>query len=282
MLNVAIIINAGVAVNAVLIAARARCYRNRRDAIILFVSVPVKSEQPGREDVADVRARIRGLDTMLGERVAEVARIKVELAAFRVRYQQQVGRLHEELDEIEAAIAQAELGEIARRMAGETAGAGASTAPPASEPPPRYTSDAVRKLFRDVAKAIHPDLAEDEVARDRRHALMIEANGAYALGDEERLRWILEAWARSPEAVQGTDPDADRLRLERRAAQLEEQIALVAGDLEALRDSPMWKLKVMVDEAAAGGKDLIRDMVARLKADIMVARNRLHAIEWTP
>ena len=44
----------------------------------------------------------------------------------------------------------------------------------------------------------------------------------------------------------------------------------------------MWKLKAMVDEAAAGGRDLVRDMVARLKVDIMVARNRLHAIEWAP
>jgi hypothetical protein len=248
----------------------------------LFVSVPVKSEQSGRQDVGDPRARIRALETVLGQRVAEVARIKVELAAFRVHYQRHVGKLHEELDELEAAIAEAELGEITRRIAGETARADASTTPAASEPSLRYTSDAVRKLFRDVAKAIHPDLAEDEIARDRRHALMIEANRAYALGDEERLRWILQSWERSPEAVQGTDPEADRLRLERRAAQLEEQVALVAGDLEALKDSPMWKLKAMVDDAAAGGKDLIRDMVARLRADVMVARNRLHAIEWTP
>jgi hypothetical protein len=34
----------------------------------------------------------------------------------------------------------------------------------------------------------------------------------------------------------------------------------------------------MVDEAAGKGKDLIADMVGRLKRDIMVARNRLDAI----
>ena len=34
----------------------------------------------------------------------------------------------------------------------------------------------------------------------------------------------------------------------------------------------------MVDEAAARGKDLVRDMVGRLKRDIMVAQNRLDAI----
>ena len=63
---------------------------------------------------------------------------------------------------------------------------------PAPEGPARFTSDAVRTLFRDVAKTIHPDLALDEHPRHRRHALMIEANKAYARGDEEQLRWILQ------------------------------------------------------------------------------------------
>ena len=34
----------------------------------------------------------------------------------------------------------------------------------------------------------------------------------------------------------------------------------------------------MVDQAAAGGKDLVRDMISRLKRDILVATNRLDAI----
>jgi hypothetical protein len=38
----------------------------------------------------------------------------------------------------------------------------------------------------------------------------------------------------------------------------------------------------MVDEATAQGKDLIRDMVGRLKVDVLVARNRLDAIQSTP
>jgi hypothetical protein len=35
----------------------------------------------------------------------------------------------------------------------------------------------------------------------------------------------------------------------------------------------------MVDEAAATGKDLVRDMIGRLKRDILVATNRLEAIK---
>jgi hypothetical protein len=37
----------------------------------------------------------------------------------------------------------------------------------------------------------------------------------------------------------------------------------------------------MVDEAAARGKDLMSDMIARLKRDIMAARNRLDAMHWS-
>ena len=58
---------------------------------------------------------------------------------------------------------------------------------------------------------------------------MVEANRAYALGDEEQLRLILQAWERSPEAVQGSDPEAMRLRLVRRIAQIEEQLDMLAA-----------------------------------------------------
>ena len=107
---------------------------------------------------------------------------------------------------------------------------------------------------------------------------MVEANLAYASRDEEQLRLILQAWENSPEAVLGSDPEAMRLRLSRRIIQIEEQLNGLASDLADVKDTPLWKLKAMVDEAAAKGKDLVRDMIARLKRDIMVATNRLDAM----
>lgn len=240
----------------------------------------VRPDQPQEQDAESLRARLTELDAALGERAAEVERATSELAAFRIRYRQEVGLLHEELDELERALDEATRTETSDAGPGEGAEAAGPSPDPMPEPPPRYTSDAARKLFRDVAKAVHPDLARDGLARDRRHALMIEANRAYALGDEERLRWILQAWERSPEAVQGTDPGAAKLRLVRRIAQIEEQLRAHAEHLAALQDSSLWKLKAMVDEAAAQGRDLVGDMVGRLKRDIMVARNRLDAVRW--
>jgi hypothetical protein len=205
----------------------------------------VRSGRRHDESLEGLRSRVTDLEAALGERAADVARVETDLAAFRIRYRQEVGLLHEELDELDRKIAEAELGELSKLVEGDTSGTtdAAVTEP---EQPARLTSDAVRRLFRDVAKTIHPDLADDQDARDRRHTLMVEANRAYALGDEERLRWVLDAWQRSPEAVRGTDDEAMRQRLVRRIAQIEEQLAAYASHQAALADSPLGKLKLMV------------------------------------
>ena len=222
--------------------------------------------------------RLAELDAMLAERTAEAVQVRSTITAFRITYRQQVGALHEQFEQLELEIAEAELGELSKRL--ENGARSETPADPRPASPPRFTSDAVRRLFHDVAKTIHPDLAEDEITRDRRHALMIEANRAYALGDEEQLRWVLQAWERSPEAVRGSDPEAMRLRLVRRVAETEERLEMLAADLAALTDSPTWKLKAMVDEAAAKGKDLVRETVTRLRRDIMAATNRLDAMRY--
>ena len=237
----------------------------------------VRTDRPNDHDLDTLQARVTELENALGARRAEFDRSKADADAFRIRYRQQVGRLHEELDRLELAVAEAELGILKDRL-GDTDAQPASPAAGQPEPPARFTTDAVRRLFRDVAKLIHPDLARDDDARDRRHSLMIEANKAYALGDEQQLRAILEAWERGPDVVQGNDPDAVRLRLMRRIAQVEEHLDALAAALAALQDSSLWKLKAMVDDEAARGKDLIQDMVRRLNRDILVATNRLDAL----
>jgi hypothetical protein len=241
---------------------------------------------PTADDLDRLRVLVTEREAVLDARAAEADRLERELDMFAAHYRQQVGTLHEQLDEIELDIAAAELGELSKRIAeagaepreGAEDGA-ASSARRAG--PARFTSDAVRKLFRDVAKTIHPDLADDEHGRDQRHALMVAANRAYQLRDEEQLRKILEQWERSPGAVQGSDPASMRLRLERRLAQIDEQLELYDGDLTELKKQPLYELKTMVDHAATRGRDLVADMVRRLKRDIMAATNRLDAMRST-
>lgn len=231
------------------------------------------------DDIEALSARVSELEIALGARDAEVARRRADLAAFRISYRQRVGRLHEELDELERAIEEAELGILSERV-GNAPGDHAPTedAPPRESAPRSLTSDAVRRLFRDVAKTIHPDLAPDDETRARRHRMMIEANRAYALGDEVRLRLILEKWESGPDAVTGSDREAATLRLTRRITQIEEQLTILSGELTEIDESSLAKLKAMVDREAAQGKDLIADMIRRLNRDILVAHNRLDAL----
>ena len=79
------------------------------------------------DDIDRLRARLTELEAALAERAAEITRARADLAAFRIRYRKEVGRLHEELDDLERAIAEAELGEIGKRLEGE---------PDAAEPRP--------------------------------------------------------------------------------------------------------------------------------------------------
>jgi hypothetical protein len=241
------------------------------------MTVPARSGQP-RDDLEGLRARLSELENTWRGRNAEIASARIDLAEFRIRYRREIGGLHEELEDLERAIAEAELGEFAKRLEDEAAGEESSPAAPPPDAAPRLTSDTVRKLFRDVAKTIHPDLAQDVHTRDRRHALRVEANRAYAAGDAERLRMILDAWEKSPESIRGDDPGSERLRLERRIAQIDEHLVACARELADLHDTPLWKLKTMVDEAAARGNDLIADQIRRLKRDITAARNRLDAM----
>ena len=242
------------------------------------MSALVPSGPHPENELEDLHARLTALEGQLGERRDEAARTRADLDAFRIRYRHEVGLLHEELDRLELALAEAELGILTERLGETPDSQPASPTADRIESVPRFTTDAIRKLFRDVAKAIHPDLAQDAVTRDRRHSLMVEANRAYAAGDEEQLRAILQAWERSPEAVQGTDQEAIRLRLVRRIEQIDEQLDALAGELTTMQESALGKLKAMVDDEAAKGKDLIKDMVRRLKRDIVVATNRLDAL----
>jgi len=244
---------------------------------------------PPAEDLGELRARVAVRETELAERAAASDRLNADLTLFAAQYRHHVGTLHEQLDQLHLEIADAELGILSGYSAAhaphiDAAGHEPPATPTSTEVPaaPRFTSDAVRKLFRDVARAIHPDLAPDEDARTRRHAIMAAANQAYALGDADQLRQILERWEQSPDQVTGLDDAAIRLRFARRLAQIDGLMDMYAREQAELEASPLYKLKVEIDEAAARGRDLMADMVARLERDIMAATNRLDAMRFTP
>ena len=91
----------------------------------------VRSRPADARDITDLRARVSEQGALLDVRLARLTQLESELETFKVRYRREVGRRHEELDELEYAIAQLELAELARQL-GE-------------EPPDRPTAPAVER-----------------------------------------------------------------------------------------------------------------------------------------
>ncbi len=94
-------------------------------------------------------------------------------------------------------------------------------------------SDEARRLFRDLVRKAHPDLAQDDRERERRDAFIVRVNAAYSLGDEVRLRELAEEWAAGPvpDELRPSKTEELYVRLEW-LAKRKELITLVARELE--------------------------------------------------
>jgi hypothetical protein len=225
------------------------------------------------------------LETELTERELRTANLRAELGAFERRYLHFVGARYAELDELKARIAEQLASEQpdndraqqaardARARANETksaAGERSETAPRAFEASPE-----MKRLYRTVAKRIHPDLTSDREDRAKRQQLMSMANEAYALGDEMQLARILTEYEHSPEAVQGKGPGVELVRVIRRISQMRSRLAEMEAELQELLRSDLFQLKSRLDEAQEIGRDVLQEMVAKVDEQIEQAQQRL-------
>jgi hypothetical protein len=234
----------------------------------------------------DARARLTTLEAQLLQREHDLVTLKVELQDLQAHYLQKVGGLYSQLSELLAAVDEAEIRAGIRPpplfIDGDEEAAGASD-DQASDAGygcsnPLASADGLKRVFRDVAKAIHPDLALDGPARFRRHSLMAEANRAYAERDEDRLRLILRTWEGSPDAILGDDPDADRRRVFRKIAEIDDRLIAIEGEFADLRRSAIWRLKGKIQDAKAQGWDLFSEMIMQVKREIATAMAKLAKI----
>jgi hypothetical protein len=234
-------------------------------------------------DLDPSRARLADLDVQLAARERDLGTFKSELQQLQARYLKGVGALYARLTEIETAVAEEEIRaglrqppEFDESADDDAAGTGPDGVPSCSNR--SVPSDDLKRVFRDLAKAIHPDLALDEPARCRRHSLMSEANRAYAERDADRLRLILRAWERSPESVPDDDPDADRLRVQRRVAQIDERLVAIETEFADLRASAIGRLQQKIADAKRQGWDLFAEMVLQVKREVARATAQLWSL----
>jgi hypothetical protein len=227
------------------------------------------------------RQELAALELQVAEREAALAAYQIELQQLQSKYLSEVGAFYAELTSLDAAILEEEIRLGVRSPfdddTGESVGcngcADATSCGNRTEP-----SDELKRMFRDLAKTIHPDLGRDEAARYRRHSLMAEANRAYAERDADRLRLILHTWERSPEAILGDDPDANRERLRRRVDELKVRLVEIDAEMADLRDSAIARLKRKIDGARDQGWDLFAEMIRQVQREVAASKARLASL----
>jgi hypothetical protein len=253
----------------------------------------VRVKTPEEEELEKKRAQLAGLESQLAERELELATLRAELAAFERRYLRIVGLRYAQLDKLEAEIAELfasrapenreaqERAQQSRAQARESSEA-AGQAESFGETEDFIPSDTLKRLYHEIARRMHPDMADDPEERKRRESIMAEATNAYERGDEARLRQILAEWESSPESVKGEGAGADLVRVIRKMAQVERRLQAIATQITQLVESELHQLRTKVEEAAAQGHDLLAEMAQRLDAQLEDARQRLSELLDSP
>jgi len=246
-------------------------------------------QTPEEKELNKKLSELAALESELAQRELDLATLQAELRTFERRYLSIVGVRYTELDEIEAKTAEAlarlnpkdskaqEQATQARTQAQESAHA-TSNVKDTEQPYKFKPSEGLKKLYREVAKRIHPDLATDEEERIRRQQLMAEANQAYEEGDEERLKDILREWESSPESVKGEGIGTDLVRIIRKIAQVEERFRTIEIEITQLKGSDLCKLKTKVEEAEKEKRNLLIEMANQLDKQIADASEHLAGV----
>ncbi|MET7857980.1 hypothetical protein ABZS81_12255 [Streptomyces sp. NPDC005318] len=204
-------------------------------------------------------------------RVAEQALIEFEIAVetFRVEvenfsrlHHQKLGPMYARLDELDAQIAEAraartgdpedlrraqEARALVMPMPGveelfhdwiDSEGLSPEAAAMLTEQPVRppkrvRPTEEARKLYRELARKAHPDLAQDEKERARRDEFITRVNGAYGRGDEALLKELAQEWEAGPVAERAELSESEELyaRLDW-LTQRKELLTVLAQELE--------------------------------------------------
>jgi len=270
-----------------------------RGALELYVG-PIAAE------LAHKRAQLAVLRRRLAERETELATLETELSEFEIRYRRALGQRYAILDDLADQI-EIEQSRLGGQAAGDTGGGAGRDGDRAEgdgsgeadgghdgddqnwawawgerEPEPefrRIVSVEAKRLFRMLARLIHPDLARDPAERERRTNLMVAANHAYEQGDLETLRHLLDEWEQSPDSVVGSNPTAELERTIRQVVRVCARLDVIDGRFATLESSAMGWLRHRVEKASAEGWDLLGHMVKELDRQIAEARLELERIE---
>ncbi|GGX12595.1 hypothetical protein GCM10010297_37550 [Streptomyces malachitofuscus] len=140
-------------------------------------------------------------------------------------------------------------------------------------PPQRVRpSEEARKLYRELARKAHPDLAQEDKERARREEFITRVNAAYARGSEAELRELAEEWAAGPELKRLPSAGEELYARLEWLSRRKELLTLVAKDLEESAIGSMLRL------APDDPDGLLEEIAGQLEAQVAEREAELQAL----
>ncbi|MFE7585530.1 hypothetical protein ACFU5Y_28640 [Streptomyces gardneri] len=219
---------------------------------------------PGADERPEARLEraVRVAERALIEFEIAVETFRVEVENFSRLHHQRLGPMYARLDELDARIAEARAartGDPEDLRKAQEARAAVMPMPgveelfhdwidsdglspeaaamlnerPVQAPKRVRPSEEARRLYRELARKAHPDLAREDAERQRREEFITRVNAAYARGDEAQLRELSDEWAAGPVPAAERPSESEELyaRLEW-LAQRKDMLSVMARELE--------------------------------------------------
>lgn len=247
----------------------------------------VPPRTPEERELHRKRAQLAVLESELARQERMLSRLQAELAPFEARYFRKVGIRCARLDGIEARIAEVHASthpndmtaqDVARRARkranrsrDEVLHRGSARS---FDPPP-----ALKRIYRAVARRVHPDLGETPEDRKARERLMARANKAYQSGDERRLLGVVSEYEFCPETVRGEGTPIELVRTIREIDQVKRRCEEIQEEVERVRSSELFRFKLLIESQTKRGRDLFAEAVAAVNMRIVAARLKLKHLE---
>jgi hypothetical protein len=147
------------------------------------------------------------------------------------------------------------------------------TDPQEAEPAEATTAKTAQRLYRELARKVHPDFAQDPVEKERRNAFIARVNEAYRRVDLYELQRLAEEWTVLSSA--GPEPGSAQreLWLRQRLIWLRARTAEARVERETLLSSPLGRVL-----AEFGADDALGALASRLQEQVQVKEEQLQTI----
>lgn len=262
----------------------------------------VTAEDVDAEEEQALRNRVEALRQEYASVTAEYQQLLVALRAFEVKYDARIGVLLVELDRIELnlEIYQRRLAvlhqppktwkvaeeEIATAFQGErerveaeyreAAGAQERLRDVPNDPPPEV-AEAIRKLYRKLARRYHPDLAGTEEERVANELAMRRINAALEAQDLAELERLDLELPKLGDDIPGESRRARIQWLLAEIERLEKVLAETVGSIAQLKSGSLYRLWQQVEQSPG----VLDDLETDLRAKITAKKSELDALVLT-